>query len=396
MSNSVTDKNTLSRLARRLGKGREYLLKEYPFFGRLLVHLKFGFAPCGTAYTDMESIVFDPDFLARLSECEMHFVILHEVMHCVLCHCVRGLTLNDTLYNVACDIVVNSFVLDAMGMEEFTVDGAKVMHRVSSQHPEGRCFTAEEVYRELLKELDIPFGEAMKNGCLDCHGPWMKVDTQGLSDMWQQHILNAAKYCVETGSGIPFAVKRVVEETEQKSKTDWRVLLRDFIIFDRADYTYAPPDKRYLYSDVILPSFNCSDVDGRLENVWFFADTSGSVTDEEIAVAYGEIKEAISQFDRMEGYVCFFDTKVSEPESFSSAEELQDITPVGGGGTSFFAVFDYIKNLPEDQKPAVAVIITDGHGRYPKEDKVPSVPLIWLLTDNSGDLPPLGEVVYLN
>ena len=42
----------------RLVTRRAALLRAYPFFGRLLLRLRFGFAACGTAYTDMRHIVF--------------------------------------------------------------------------------------------------------------------------------------------------------------------------------------------------------------------------------------------------------------------------------------------------------------------------------------------------
>ena len=43
----------LRALALRLTALRADLLNRYPFFGRLLLHLQFGYAACGTAYTDM-------------------------------------------------------------------------------------------------------------------------------------------------------------------------------------------------------------------------------------------------------------------------------------------------------------------------------------------------------
>lgn len=94
----------------------------------------------------------------------------------------------------------------------------------------------------------------------------------------------------------------------------------------------------------------------------------------------------------MSGYVCFFDTDVSDFVSFDSAEDIDKITPVGGGGTSFYAVFDYIKSIPEDKKPSVVAIITDGYADYPDE---PEIPVIWLLTDKESS-PPWGESVYIS
>lgn len=393
MSEFIYDKTLLTSLAKRLEEGRKYLIKTHPFFGRLLVHLRFGFADCGTAYTDMESIVFDPAFLDRISDDEMHFVLLHEVMHCVLKHCVRGLSLQQFLYNIACDIVVNSFIMEALGVLSFSIDGCSLMH-LAPNGTEGREHTAEEVYKMLLKLSPQELGDIIENGRADSHDPWTREDVDGLCDMWDKNIRGAVKYSSDQGSGIPDSVKRVVAEVEHKSKAHWRLLLHNFILHDRADYTFSPPDRRYLGEDIILPSFNYSASGTRVENIWFFVDTSGSVSDREVAIAFAEIKEASAQVDNMSGFVCFFDTRVSSPESFESTEELDKITPVGGGGTSFYAVFDYIRKIPEEEKPAVVAIITDGCGVFPQEDQVPSIPVIWLLTEK-GQVPPFGEVVYL-
>lgn len=90
---------------------RARLVQRHPFFGKLLLRLRYRFAPCGTACTDMENIIFDIDFLGKLSDSELEFVLLHEVMHCVLQHCLRGKGKINLIYNIACDIVVNYFSL---------------------------------------------------------------------------------------------------------------------------------------------------------------------------------------------------------------------------------------------------------------------------------------------
>ena len=149
------DKALLMRTMKRITDLRAALVAEYPFFGRLLLHLTPALADCGTACTDMKRIIFDPLFVGRLSDPELKFVILHEVMHCVLKHCLRGRTLDGFLYNVACDIVVNSLVLEAAGLLSFTVAGEEPMH-LAPDGQEGRIYTAEEVYAMLLKKANRP------------------------------------------------------------------------------------------------------------------------------------------------------------------------------------------------------------------------------------------------
>ena len=82
----MIEQERIKAIAPRLIGIRARLLSTHPFFGRLLLHLQLGFAECGTAFTDMKRVVFDPDFAEKLSEGELRFVFLHELMHCVLHH----------------------------------------------------------------------------------------------------------------------------------------------------------------------------------------------------------------------------------------------------------------------------------------------------------------------
>ena len=121
------ERKKVIELMRRLTGIRTSLLSHYPFYGQLLMALGIGLAPCGTACTDMRQILFDPEFTDRLDDEELMFVMIHEVMHCALKHCIRGRELDQDLYNTACDIVVNSNILKTMGVSRFVVDGEEAM-----------------------------------------------------------------------------------------------------------------------------------------------------------------------------------------------------------------------------------------------------------------------------
>ena len=122
------NQNTVRKTALRLIDIRTDILSQYPFFGKLLMRLSFGFADCETAYTDMKRIVFSPDFADKLNDEQLTFVVLHELMHCVLKHCVRGKGKIHLIYNIACDIVVNSIILEAMNLKDIMILDEPVMH----------------------------------------------------------------------------------------------------------------------------------------------------------------------------------------------------------------------------------------------------------------------------
>lgn len=68
--------------------------------------------------------------------------------------------------------------------------------------------------------------------------------------------------------------------------------------------------------------------------------------------------------------------------------------PVGGGGTSFEVIFEYLDNKLKDNLPRVIVIITDGYADFPKESKALDVPVIWLIVDSEIN-PPFGESIHI-
>lgn len=453
----MEDKGKTLTLARRLTLIRAGMVDRYPFFGRLLLHLTLGLAPCGTAFTDMHRVVFDPSFADSLSDGELRFVFLHEIMHCVLDHCVRGHSLDHEIYNTACDIVVNSFILEAMGIDDYTVDASPVMH-LAPDGLEGRVYTAEEVYRMLAAGKDEddagmaplsgmegtyipgeagdgrkgndsgggntrgvrggssstrgdPGDEADKDGpdkdgsgstdrdpppdyaIIDTHEPWDGV-TEEDSDapLWQQRILEASRSC-GSGSGIPAGIRRHIAQLERSPRTNWKQLLHDYIQNKKCDYTFSSPDRRYS-GDIIMPSFIETD-EGMIEKLWLLIDTSGSISDSALTAALQEIVLAMEQTGGMTGRLSFFDDQVSTPEPFETAEDIMSKRPVGGGGTSFYAIFDYLAIDPADEPPSLILILTDGYADFPPEKAAMGIPVFWGII-NSFEQPPWGESAHID
>ena len=97
---------------KRLLLSRMRILANNGFYGLLLMHMKYALdESCQTAYTDGERIAFNPQFMDELRDDELDFVLMHEILHVALRHCKRTGSRNPYLFNVACDIVVNSNIL---------------------------------------------------------------------------------------------------------------------------------------------------------------------------------------------------------------------------------------------------------------------------------------------
>ena len=387
----MIEQSRIKALAQRLTDIRAKLLTSRPFFGRLLLRLQLGFAECGTAFTDMKRVVFDPGFADRLSDDELAFVFLHEIMHCVLHHCTRGRSLRPYLYNIACDIVVNSLINETLGVSEFTVDGENVMH-LAPDGAEGRQYSAEEVYDMLQNAPPEEIRNRYGSGGFDEHIIWEQILGSIPDDEWDQYVKQAAKFA-GSGSGIPNNLGRYLKDISHAPRTNWRQLLHDFIQHDRSDYVYSVPDHRF-QGDFIMPSF-CENVYGdSVDRLWFLIDTSGSISDDALSEAFAEIRGAVEHIDNLRGELSFFDSQVSEPRPFGSAEELLDIKPVGGGGTSFKAIFKYMAEHYEDDLPTAVIVLTDGHAVFPEEDAACGVPVMWIVIDSDADAP-WGECIHI-
>ncbi len=403
------DQQVARRILRRLTEVRTGILREYPFFGALLMHLSFGIAKCGTAFTDMRRIVFDPEFVDVMDDEQLAFVLLHEVLHCALNHCYRGREFQQTLFNIACDIVVNSNIMKVMGVTDFEVAGEKAMH-LTPLEDEGHLYTAEQVYVMLLekvktKTLGAPKGSGgdtalpgsdqgiislddFETKTLDTHEPWKNLPQNiAVQDEWKTIVIKEARK--RTGNeSLPNCLRKLINDLEYRSKLNWKVLLREFIEqnYDEYDYTYNPPDRRYLEYDIYLQSFKVQETD-RVANIWFCVDTSGSISDDMLNMVFSEIKQAVYQWRGLSGKVSFFDTSVTEPQEFSDVSELNKMKAPGGGGTSFQVIFEYMEQEMSTDLPRGIVILTDGYAAFPEEEKAFGIPVLWLIVDSKIEAP---------
>ncbi len=397
--------NDKRELFKRLVRVRSKAVRDFPFWGTLMLKLKFSLADCGTAATDMERIFFDPRFVLMLSDMELEFIMLHETMHCALLHCVRGRGKRKQLYNIATDIVINSCLLKEMSErtghhEKFLVGGEEPIH-LAPNGKEGHKYNADQVYEMLLHklkdagkdispDLDEEYGQT-----IDDHGIWETVQTDPvIAEEWKDAVYKASNGPY-SGIDVPEIARKLLKELDHDGKLNWKEILQEFIkiISEKYDYTYAPPDRRYSNSDFVLPAFNPVAEDA-VENIWFVVDTSGSISSEQLTTIYKEIYCALFQFEHLTGKISFFDTRVTEPIDFCTVDELNDIVPKGGGGTQFSCIFDYMRDNMQDDLPEAVIVMTDGYSYYPQEDEALGIPVLWIIVENDKDAP-WGTTIHI-
>jgi predicted metal-dependent peptidase len=377
-----------------------------------------------TACTDGVRIIFGTEFLESLSEKEVDFVMMHEIMHVVLQHCLREENRDHEIFNIACDIVVNSNILleNKMDLSSISIKKYGVSMHLAPDDKEGNKYTAEQVYAMLVKNAkkqpndansNLDGTTASKKGkkasaqgktstaggakIWDDHSEWGKyADDSTLRDVWARRLKDAAEVisireASNSCGGVPLFAQRILEELT-RPQTDWRTVLNDFIQEDIVDYSFSPPDRRFYDTPFFLPDFN--DKDDIVEDILFMIDTSGSMSDKMIAAAYSEIKGAIDQFDgKLRGWLGFCDAAVVEPKPFGSVDDVKKIKPLGGGGTSFTAIFKYVAEHME-KPPASIIILTDGYAPFPDEKSAMGIPVLWLI-NNEKVTPPWGKVTRI-
>lgn len=417
------DEMKVKNTVRRMTEERALLIKNNPFFGHLSMGLQLACAPCKTACTDGSRLIFDPAFAEKLSDQELQFVILHEVLHCVFRHCIRGKGLHSVLYNIACDIVVNSTILAMWGQESMMIAGEKAMH-LAPDGKEGREYNAEEIYQMLIHQNHTngiyqmqtdqnnankssqmqtnqnppasmqTDNEGFEKSSFDRHDIWQGIcDKAQLQDNWNRKIQSAFRQCGDS-TGMPQQVRTIVQDIAHRSGLNWKQLLHDFLQSDTYDYNFLPPDRRYAFSDFYLPAYNMDEEHQTADDIWVCIDTSGSVTGEELTCTMAEILDAMRQAG-LKGRISFFDSNITEPEPFEFENDLKNLTAQGGGGTSFHIIFRYLKEKLYPDLPRAILIFTDGYARFPEEKAALNVPVLWLICKGGNADVPWGQVIQL-
>lgn len=420
---------------KRLLMSRMRILCNNGFYGLLLMHMIYSIDEnCETAATDGRRIFFGPRFLDELSDSELDFIMMHEILHVVLQHCLRQGDRDNEQFNIACDIVVNSNILlsENMNLKSITLKKYGESMHLAPDGKEGYEYTAEQIYGMLPPSLSNGKPKPALTGALgdnnddeqdgdakgralgrakkiqeknknvkaiwDDHTRWgMDEEEEILRDVWVKRFEDACEaISIRDPSNqrglLPLFAERLFKELK-KPQTDWRIVLNDFVQQEIVDYSFTPPDRRFDESPFFLPDFN--DKDDLVEDILFMIDTSASMSDDMITAAYSEVKGAIDQFDgKLKGWLGFFDAAIVEPKPFTNEEEFKIIKPAGGGGTDFQIIFEYVQKHMQEKMPACIIILTDGFAPFPKEKLTGGIPVLWLLNNDEVD-PPWGKIARI-
>jgi predicted metal-dependent peptidase len=167
-------------------------------------------------------------------------------------------------------------------------------------------------------------------------------------------------------------------------------ILRQFLeMTAKNDYAWNPPNRRYLSLGFYLPSLNSLE----LPEIVIAVDTSGSISDEDLAQFAAEISGILEAYETTIN-VIYCDTEINGPAEIFTREDLPlTLQARGGGGTDFRPPFKWVAD--QGLTPACLIYLTDlACNRYPLD---PGYPVLWAKIGNwSTTPPPFGDVVEID
>lgn len=370
----------VERTRERLKASMMRIRGDHPFFATLGLFATFHVDDSvATAATDGKEIWLNPDFVAKLDANCFAGLVVHELLHAALEHCLRRKEREALIWNIAADIVVNGIIID--DSDYSLPEGAVVDQNLCN-------LSVEEVYEQLI----ISKGEIPSLTLVDLResvsdGPDVEQQRREISSYWRSALSQAAAIARSSGKGFGSHGLGALREIDEffNPSLSWRELLWQHVISTPVDYSGF--DRRFVWQGIYL-----DDVVGEKVKVAIAIDTSGSISQNDLTQFVSELQGMFAAYPDLEGLLFYSDVNLYGPYEFSRYDEIA--VPTGGGGTSFVEFFNDISKHYASDSP-VCIYFTDGYGQFPSQ--MPELDIIWAIS--SGGIPsdqiPFGKVVRM-
>lgn len=367
------------------------------------------------------SMFFNREFIDKLDDDELLGVILHETLHLALYHNVRNVDKNMQLWNIACDLEVNS-IIDSM---KFKLPKGGLMPQRDFEL--ASRLSAENYYDAIYRKIE----EQKKNGnggqggfsiegmgTLDDHSQWSKTESE--SEMVKQMVDTVVKPAIQKNendinrSSIKDNITEALREVSGKKnrsarygdqpgnyiskinvtgngKVKWNYILNR-LIRRTLSSNYTPSFKRTSrrYGELVKGKIK----NHKIDSIVVAVDTSGSIN-RDLHERFMEEIILIRRMFKIEIRYIQCDTEVTQDIKLKRYTNVEDIAIKGGGGTDFRPVFDYIKQ--KNYKPNAILYFTDGQGAYPEKSNIDT---LWIIDSEEslsyGYNPPFGYKLFLD
>lgn len=381
-----------------LDKAKVKLVINEPFFATLLMGMehvytdKLGGQDLWLAATDGTKFYFNEKNMNELPLDKCIGVIKHEIMHVAFLHNFRVGDRDRQKANQAMDYVINDMIIHE--------GGALPEGGLHDPNNWNRHKSWEEVYG--LMPDNPPqggggqgqgqgqAGDQGQSGSDPFDGdvlpapdqsPQAKQDALG-------RVVQAAQVAKAMGK-LPSYIESELDEFLNPA-VPWEQELMEFLTeVSRNDYTFARPNRRFIYEDLYLPSAYSQDAMGKLVLVF---DTSGSVSTAEMTRFASEAVGAIEGTLPLSLVIIYCDAKVQHVDEFSepTVDDVKaSIKRHGSGGTDMTVALDHVDEHYPDAK--ATIVFTDGYTPFGHER---DYPVLWAMTTD-GIEPDMGRGMYV-
>jgi predicted metal-dependent peptidase len=368
-------------------RARVLLNNAHPFFARMTLLLKFTEDNrIGTMGVDNKGrCSYNKDFVLSLTDEQLMGVICHEVMHCALDHLDRRGSKHAGIWNISADLVDNH-LLNQNNLK--LPDGCLMPYNdeYTLKLPSGTEITikdiskrgAESIYTEIHdkwiedggqdgEELgnnfdEHQFGDEKDGGNSGQDGEDIDGMSQRDSQFWKNKMVESAMASKMAGK-YPAGMERWIDEITNP-KLSWNKLLARFLRKNLPyDYSWRTPNKKAYATGIYLPRIEKEGVE-----ITFLIDTSGSMSEKDLATCFGEINGIIKSNHGVSLRVVYHDTEVYEGSILTNpcqADIIKELHKIkGGGGTDFNTAYEW---LEKNSKNADVIIhLSDGYDTFPK------------------------------
>jgi predicted metal-dependent peptidase len=356
-----------------------------------------------TACTNGRDERYGREFVKKLRDPELAFVVAHENAHKMYRHLTTWRKLHDEnhhLANSACDYVINLMLKDldpsetVIAMPRYT-DGpnkGKVMGLVDERF---RGMNAKQVF-DILKQEDDGEGNGDGDG-FDIHD-WdgakdmteeeKKVLAREIDQAIRQGLISAKKAGTGTG-GMDRELEGLMEP-----KVDWREVLREFVkstCSAKDKSSWRRVNRRFLSTGVYMPTL----IGEKVGHLVVGIDASGSVGDKELAECLSEVQGIAEEVSPEIVDLIYWDGEVAAHETYTGATVstiVQSTKPAGGGGTSPSCVSTYLKE--KSIVPECIIMLTDGYVGSDWGNEW-TAPVLWVIVGGNDEVAPNGKTIHI-
>lgn len=353
-------------------KAKDWFISSFPLLGALAADFKIIEDPLlcnrlqisvAAVDAEMKEIYMNP--AAGLDEQECRFVMAHEFLHVGLSHHTRSEGRDAYLWNVACDYVINNWLME-MGIGVFPRIGGLLdpdLKGLSAESVYDRIVTDMRLYRKLSTFRGAGLGDMIGTKTPDW---WNVKDGLALDDFYRNCLSQGLTYHFDQNRG--YLPAGLVEEIKALTQPpiSWDVELAKWF-----DHYFSPLEKVRTYArasrrqsstpDIPRPSWvsPADNEEGRTFGV--ILDTSGSMDTKLLAKALGAIASYSISRDVPLVRVVFCDAAVYD-QGYLAPEVIADrVTVKGRGGTVMQPAVEMLEQAADFPKNGPLLIITDGY-----------------------------------